>query len=49
MLSLMGRGVIRTAGMLSHRIQFEELPGMLDDIVNRRAKTFKVIVDVNPE
>lgn len=47
-IALMGKGVIRTEGMVSHRFQLEELPRVLDEIVNRKIKTFKVIIDVNP-
>ena len=47
MLDLMGRGIIRTDGLVSHHCTLEEVPQMLDDIVNRRIKTFKVIIDVN--
>ena len=47
MIDFMGRGIIRTEGMVSHHCTLEELPKMLDDIVNRRIKTFKVIIDVN--
>ena len=47
MLDLMGRGVIRTEGMVSHHCTLEQVPEMLDNIVNRRIKTFKVIIDVN--
>jgi hypothetical protein len=33
--------------MISQRITLEEVPKMLDDIVNRRVSTFKVMIDVN--
>lgn len=46
MIDLMARGVIRTQGMVSHHIPFGALPGMLDDIVNKRVNVFKVIVDM---
>lgn len=47
MIDLMGRGVIRTAGMVSHHITLEQVPEMLDQIVNRRTKTFKVMIHVD--
>ncbi len=47
MIDLMGKKKIRTDGMVSQRISFEEIPQMLDDIVNRRVATYKVIIDVN--
>lgn len=47
MIDLMGKGIIQTEPMVSHHCSFEELPKMLDDIVNRRIKTYKVIVDMN--
>lgn len=46
MIDLMGCGVVRTAGMVSHHITLEQFPELLDNIVNRRIKTFKVIIDV---
>lgn len=47
MIDLMGRGVIRTQGMVSHHISLEQVPEMLDQIVNRKVKIFKVIIDVD--
>ena len=47
MIDLMGRGVIRTEAMVSHHFSLEEVPAVLDMIVNRREKTFKVIIDVD--
>ena len=49
MIALRGKGVIRTAGMVSHHITLEQFPALLEDIVNRRIKTFKVVIDVNDE
>lgn len=46
MIDLMGRGVIRTEGMVSHHFTLEQVPQVLDMIVNRREKTFKVVIDV---
>jgi L-iditol 2-dehydrogenase len=47
MIALMGKKIIKTDGMVSQHISLEEVPTMLDDIVNRRVKTYKVIIDVN--
>lgn len=47
MIDLMGKKKIRTEGMVSQHITLEEIPQMLEDIVNRRVQTYKVIVDVN--
>jgi len=47
MIDLMGKKQIRTEGMVSQHITLEEIPQMLEDIVNRRVQTYKVIVDVN--
>jgi threonine dehydrogenase-like Zn-dependent dehydrogenase len=47
MIDLMGKKIIKTDGMVSQRITLEEIPKMLDDIVNRRVQTYKVIVDIN--
>lgn len=47
MIDLMGKKTIKTDGMVSQHISLEEVPTMLDDIVNRRVKTYKVIIDVN--
>ncbi len=47
MIDLMGKKQIRTEGMVSQHISLEEIPQMLEDIVNRRVQTYKVIVDVN--
>lgn len=47
MIDLMGKKIIRTDGMVSQHITLEEVPKMLDDIVNRRVATYKVIIDVN--
>ena len=46
MIDFMGRGVIRTEGMVSHHFPLEKIPDVLDMIVNRREKTFKVIIDI---
>lgn len=46
MIDYMGRGVIRTDGMVSHHFPLEKIPEVLDMIVNRREKTFKVVIDV---
>ena len=46
MIALMGSGVIRTDGMISHRFPLEQVPEVLDMIVSRREKTFKVIIHV---
>lgn len=46
MIDFMGRGVIRTEGMVSHHFPLEKIPDVLDMIVNHREKTFKVIIDV---
>lgn len=46
MLSLMERGIIRIDGMVSHHFPLERVPEVLDSIVNRREKTFKVVIDV---
>ena len=45
-IDFMGRGVIRTEGMVSHHFPLEKIPDVLDMIVNHREKTFKVIIDV---
>lgn len=47
MIDLMGKKIIRTDGMVSQRIALEEVPEMLENIVNRKVKTFKVMIDVN--
>ena len=47
MIDLMGKKKIKTDGMVSQHISLEEVPKMLDDIVNRRVATYKVIIDVN--
>ena len=47
MIALMGDGRIRTDGMVSHHISLEEVPEMLEKIVQRREKTFKVMIEVN--
>ena len=47
MLRLMGEGIIRIDGMVSHHFSLEELPDVLDMMVNRREKTFKVVLDVS--
>lgn len=47
MIDLMGKKIIKTDGMVSQHISLEEVPKMLDDIVNRRVSTFKVMIDVN--
>ena len=47
MIDLMGRGIVKTTGMVSHRFKFEEIPDVLDMIDKRREKTFKVLIDVN--
>lgn len=47
MIDLMGRGIIRTDDMVSHHITLEETPEMLEKIVGRREKTFKVMIEVN--
>ena len=49
MIELMGTGVIRIDGMVSHHFSLEELPNVLDMIVNRREKTFKVVINVAGE
>lgn len=46
MIDFMGKGIIRTEGMVSHHFSLEEVPQVLDMIVNRREKTFKVVIDV---
>ncbi len=46
-IALMGEGKIRTEGMISHHFSLEEVPSVLDMIVNKKEKTFKVIIDVN--
>ena len=46
MIDFMGRGVIRTKGMVSHHFPLEKIPDVLDMIVNHREKSFKVIIDV---
>lgn len=46
MINLMGRGVIRTEGMVSHHFTLEQVPQVLDMIVNHREKTFKVVINV---
>lgn len=47
MIALMGEGRIRTDGMVSHHITLEEVPEMLEKIVQRKEKTFKVVIEVN--
>ncbi len=47
MIDLMGKKIIKTDGMVSQHITLEQVPQMLDDIVNRRVATYKVIIDVN--
>lgn len=49
MIDLMGKGIIRTEGTVSHHFTLEEVPEVLDMIVNRREKTFKVVINVNEE
>ena len=46
-IELMGQGIIRTDGMVSQHYALDEVPELLDRIVNKREKTFKVIIDVN--
>ena len=47
MIDLMGKKIIKTEGMVSQHITLEDVPTMLDDIVNRRVKIYKVMIDVN--
>ncbi len=47
MIDLISRGVVKTAGMISHRFSLEEIPAVLDMIDKRREKTFKVLIDVD--
>lgn len=49
MIELMGKGIIRIDGMVSHHFPLEELPNVLDMIVNRKEKTFKVVINVSGE
>lgn len=46
MIVLMSEGKIRIDGMVSHHFTLEEVPKVLDMIVNRREKVFKVVIDV---
>lgn len=47
MIDFMSRGLITTKGMISHRFGLDDVPAVLDMIVGRKEKTFKVIIDVN--
>lgn len=47
MLELFGKKAIKTDGMISHHFPLEKVPEVLDMIVNRREKTFKVVIDVD--
>jgi len=49
MIDLMGRGIIRIDGLISHHFDLEQIPEVLDMIVNRREKTFKVVINVSEE
>lgn len=49
MINLMGKGIIRIDGMISHHFTLEEVPEVLDMIVNRKEKTFKVVINVVEE
>lgn len=49
MIDFMGRGIIRTDGMVSHHYTLEQVPEVLDMITNRREKTFKVMIEVAEE
>lgn len=47
MLELMGKKIITTEGMVSHRFTLEEIPYVLDMLDKRKEKTFKILIDVN--
>ena len=49
MIDLMGRGVIKIDGLISHHFELEQIPEVLDMIVSRREKTFKVVINVSEE
>lgn len=49
MIELMGQGIIRIDGMVSHHFTLEEVPKVLDMIVNKKEKTFKVVINVSEE
>ncbi len=48
-IALMGRGVIRTNGMVSHHFTLEQIPAVLDGIVRKHEATFKIMIDVASE
>ena len=47
MLELMGKRIVVTDGMISHRFGLEEIPEVLDMLDKRKEKTFKILIDVN--
>ena len=47
MLDLMGRGIVVTKGMISHRFPLEKVPEVLDMLDKRKEKTFKILIEVN--
>lgn len=45
MIDLMGRGVIRTKGMISHTFKLEDTPNVFEElVVNRKEKFFKIML-----
>ncbi|MBP0989566.1 MAG: alcohol dehydrogenase catalytic domain-containing protein [Oscillospiraceae bacterium] len=47
MLTLMGEKKIVTDGMISHRFGLEKVPEVLDMLVKKKEKTFKILIEVN--
>ena len=47
MLELMGKRVVVTDGMISHRFSLEEVPAVLDMLDKRKEKTFKILIEVS--
>ncbi|MCL1908601.1 MAG: hypothetical protein FWG12_04450 [Holophagaceae bacterium] len=43
-INLMGRGAIRTEGMISHYFDFDDVAGVFKKIAGREIKYFKIML-----
>ena len=47
MLDLMGKGFVRTTGMVTHRVKFEDIVKVFDFVTNRKESFFKVMIQMD--
>jgi L-iditol 2-dehydrogenase len=47
MLDLMGKGIVRTTGMVTHRVKFEDIVKVFDFATNRKESFYKVMIQMD--